>query len=278
MLIVNDDACVVCCAGGNLAAGHGLGSRGTRLPSAVRYDLDFSFKDIYSREEGTHFNFSTPPLMIVSLRTFRNLIPEHQQPVKDTFGVSLVGVTATGFSVNVFRVDREGNQVSFDRGGRGWMQAIDIDWLAWEPWSEPHEPLDSREGTPVSMVMKRGDVAYFRTEVTDMTHDLTLRAGSVEPPLVHLMDAPEGAAGVAGMTHTCTHARTHADTQTHTQTHIDTHIQDMLSCDLECNTRTCILDTCSQAALCDTDRKYVERNLGYRSDHAQSAGARESVC
>jgi len=179
--------------GETLAAGWGYGERGIRLPSSVRYDLEFSFKDAYTTP--TVFNFSTPPQMIVSLRTYRDLVPEHQASVRDTFGVSLAGVTAHGFSVNVFRLDRGGASEEFDRGGRGWFQAIDLDWLAWEPWVDSHVPLDSSTGEGVRVQLGKDEMAYFRTDVRDASHDLLIRVNDSSPSLVEFIDEPTAATG-----------------------------------------------------------------------------------
>ena len=50
----------------------------------------------------------------------------------ETLSVSVVDITTEGFVINVFRVDRDGPQWP-DRGGRGWLKALEVDWLAWEP-------------------------------------------------------------------------------------------------------------------------------------------------
>jgi hypothetical protein len=181
------------------AAGHGLGQRGSRLPSSVQYQLRFEFKDVFGNHT-TPFNFTRPPFMLVSARTLRNLIPEHAEPVDDTVSVSLAKVTATDFVVNVFRVDRNGAQWP-DRGGRGWLKALELDWLAWEPAVEDITVL--KAGTPTAAAVSLDRYSYFRVDVFDHTHDVIihLKTMASSPSEIDLADSPlaaQAAADAAG--------------------------------------------------------------------------------
>jgi hypothetical protein len=62
--------------------------------------------------------FSQPPAVLATARG---------QNYRDTFAVSVAGVSATGFQANVTRVDWDG----------GWGQALQLDWLAIPPGTCP---------------------------------------------------------------------------------------------------------------------------------------------
>ncbi len=180
---------------GVLAAGHGLGVRGARLPSAVQYQLKFDFKDIFAARR-TPFKFTRPPFMLVSARVYRDLVREHQRAVDATVSVSVVNITAEGFVVNVFRVDRDGPEWP-DRGGRGWMKALELDWLAWEPAVEDITVLQPARAATATAALNR--YTYFRIDTFDHTHDIIvhLNTSSSSPKSVDMADSPLAAHAAA---------------------------------------------------------------------------------
>jgi len=169
--------------------------RGMRLPSSVQYQLKFDFKDIFATRR-TPFAFTRPPFMLVSARIHPDLVAEHARSADETVSVSVVNITTSSFVINVFRVDRDGPDWP-DRGGRGWLKALDLDWIAWEPAVEDITVLRPAQAAAASVELDR--YTYFRVDVFDHTHDVIihLNTSGASPKNIDMTDSPLAAHAAA---------------------------------------------------------------------------------